>query len=94
MSLAAVSLAFSSLTLIGRKNRSLFVYLFILGALFFILLQLGLFDRIDLPVIKMLVDALKSIPIGGVRGLLIGMALGSLVTGVRILTGADRPYAG
>ena len=94
MSLVAVSIAFSSLTLINRKKRGLFVYLFILGAIFFILLQLGLFDDMSSPILGVIVEFLESVPIGGVRGLLIGMALGSLITGIRILTGADRPYAG
>ncbi|MGB8252139.1 MAG: hypothetical protein WCF08_02910 [Anaerolineaceae bacterium] len=94
MSLVAVSLAFSSLTLISRKKRSLFVYLFMIGALFFILLQLGLFDIVSSPILGIIVGFLESVPIGSVRGLLIGMAMGSLITGIRILTGADRPYAG
>jgi len=29
---------------------------------------------------------------GGARGLLIGVALGTLLTGLRILFGIDRPY--
>lgn len=94
MSLAAVSLAFSSLTLINQKKRSFFVYLFMIGALFLILLQMGLFDNAELPGIQMVVEMFKSVPVGGVRGMLIGMALGSLITGIRMLTGADRPYAG
>ncbi len=32
--------------------------------------------------------------LGGVRGILIGVALGSLTTGLRVLFGADRPYGG
>lgn len=32
--------------------------------------------------------------LGGARGMLIGMALGTLVTGIRVLIGADRPYGG
>lgn len=31
---------------------------------------------------------------GGARGLLIGIALGALTTGLRVLFGADRPYGG
>ena len=31
---------------------------------------------------------------GGARGILIGLALGTLTTGLRILFGADRPYGG
>jgi hypothetical protein len=32
--------------------------------------------------------------LGGMRGILIGVALGTLVTGLRVLFGADRPYGG
>ena len=31
---------------------------------------------------------------GGARGLLIGVALGTLLTGLRVLFGIDRPYGG
>jgi hypothetical protein len=37
---------------------------------------------------------LQVISTGGARGLLIGVALGTLTTGLRILLGADRPYGG
>jgi prolyl-tRNA editing enzyme YbaK/EbsC (Cys-tRNA(Pro) deacylase) len=30
----------------------------------------------------------------GARGILLGVALGTLTTGIRILFGADRPYGG
>ena len=32
--------------------------------------------------------------LGGMRGILIGVALGTLTTGLRVLFGADRPYGG
>jgi len=32
--------------------------------------------------------------LGGARGILIGVALGTLTTGLRVLFGADRPYGG
>jgi hypothetical protein len=31
---------------------------------------------------------------GGARGILIGVALGTIATGLRILMGVDRPYGG
>jgi hypothetical protein len=48
------------------------------------------------------VDALSStrdylvqvVSVGAARGILIGVALGILATGVRILIGSDRPYSG
>ena len=30
----------------------------------------------------------------GARGILLGVALGTLLTGLRVLIGADRPYGG
>ncbi len=36
---------------------------------------------------------LLSVPVtGGMRGILIGIAIGTIATGLRILTGAERPY--
>jgi len=32
--------------------------------------------------------------IAGARGLLLGVALGTVATGIRILIGVDRPYGG
>jgi flagellar biosynthesis protein FliQ len=32
--------------------------------------------------------------VGGARGILLGVALGTVATGIRILMGADRPYGG
>jgi hypothetical protein len=32
--------------------------------------------------------------LGGARGILIGVALGTLVTGLRVIVGAHRPYQG
>jgi len=36
----------------------------------------------------------QTLALGGARGLLLGIALGSITTGLRVLLGADRPYGG
>jgi hypothetical protein len=46
------------------------------------------------PILEEIVSVIQKIPLAGSRGILIGIALGSLVTGLRILTGIDRPYSG
>jgi hypothetical protein len=38
--------------------------------------------------------AIRLLPVAGGRGILLGIALGSLMAGLRILFGADRPYSG
>jgi hypothetical protein len=48
----------------------------------------------NIPVINELLSALKILPLAGARGILLGIALGGLATGIRILIGADRPYSG
>ena len=39
-------------------------------------------------------DSISVFSTGGARGLLIGIAIGTLLTGLRILFGVDRPYGG
>jgi hypothetical protein len=36
----------------------------------------------------------QTLAVGGARGILIGVALGTLTTGLRVLFGIDRPYGG
>ena len=46
----------------------------------------------DLPLLK---DWLLEVPVAsGVRGIILGVALGTVTTGLRILLGQDRPYLG
>ncbi len=45
----------------------------------------------ELPIVK---DWIINVPaLAGVRGILLGVALGTIATGLRILMGTDRPYA-
>ena len=44
--------------------------------------------------IPQLGSVIQVLAAGGARGILIGLALGTLTTGLRILFGADRPYGG
>jgi hypothetical protein len=94
MGLAAISMAFSSLTLINRKNRNPFYILFLASGLFFLLILIGYMNAVDSPTIRQIIEIVKAIPLGGVRGLLVGIALGSLLTGLRVILGTERPYEG
>jgi hypothetical protein len=50
----------------------------------------------DMPVIGTLIRPWMTEvwAMGGARGILIGVALGTLTTGLRVLFGLDRPYGG
>ena len=94
LAVLAISLAYASLRLLQRRATAM-VILFMLSTVFFLLLTAGVFSGYqNIPVISGLVNFLNELPQAGMRGILLGIALGSLTTGLRILLGADRPYSG
>jgi len=48
----------------------------------------------EIPILRNLLSAFHQVPVAGARGILLGVALGSIVTGIRVLIGSDRPYNG
>lgn len=94
MALLVVTLVFASMRLVQRR-KSWMGWLFLFSTLVFLVLYSGILDSLaPSPIITQLVSALQRLPIAGARGLLLGIALGSLTAGLRILLGSDRPYSG
>lgn len=94
MALLVVTLVFASMRLMQRR-KSWMGWLFLFSTLVFLVLYSGILDSLaPSPIITQLVSALQRLPIAGARGLLLGIALGSLTAGLRILLGSDRPYSG
>ena len=94
MALLAVTLLYASIRLL-RRRANLMSILFIATAL------LMLVGSVTLPFgeIGALNNFLRPwfqhvLALGGARGILIGVALGTLTTGMRVLFGIDRPYGG
>ncbi len=95
LALLAVTLIYFSMRLL-QTRRNAFSVVFLLTILI-ILLALS-----PLPVIggfSFFSDSVRyfisnSLVLGGARGILIGIGLGTLTTGLRVLLGADRPYGG
>jgi len=74
------------------RIRNLETFFFVLFAVIVLLGQvpLGIYLWPDFPVIK---DWIINVPtLAGIRGILLGVALGTVATGLRVLIGADRPY--
>ncbi len=90
MAMLAFTLVYAAVRLL-RRRANLLSILFIVAAVIFLILDSGLLPFENVPV---LVSGLVRLPIAGSRGILLGVALGSLATGIRILLGADRPYSG
>ncbi len=74
------------------RIRNLETFFFVLFAIIVLLGQvpLGIYLWAEFPVIK---DWILNVPtLAGVRGILLGVALGTIATGLRVLLGAERPY--
>lgn len=94
MALLAVTLTLASLRIFQRR-RGLLPWVFFVSILVFLLLNSGLLtSQVGIPFIDQFLGALRLLPVAGGRGILLGIALGSLMAGLRILFGADRPYSG
>lgn len=95
MAILAVTLIYASIRLLRRRVDVTSVVFLVAAVLFLILVMPTPFgpilgDRVT----QAAIDFLGMFSGGGARGLLIGIALGTLLTGLRVLFGIDRPYGG
>jgi cytochrome bd-type quinol oxidase subunit 2 len=94
LAILTVTLAFAALRMLQRRKGWISV-LFVFSAIVFLIISGGLvFYYESMPFIGGLITFIRQIPVAGSRGILFGIALGSVLTGLRILMGADRPYSG
>jgi hypothetical protein len=76
-----------------RANRGWMTVVFGISTIFFLLLNSGVFTTgLDIPLIKNALGVQQRLPDAGGRGILIGLALGTITAGLRIILGIDRPY--
>jgi hypothetical protein len=95
LALLVVTLTYASIRLL-RNRLNLLSVVFLVTAL---LILVGTAPLPFLGNIPGLSDLIRPyiaqvLAVGGARGILLGVALGTLTTGLRILFGADRPYGG
>ncbi len=93
MAVLAISLAYASARLLQRRPTVLSV-IFVVTVLL-VLLGTGPYLTSMFPFARGLRDWIAQFPAAaGARGILLGVALGTIATGLRILMGTDRPYGG
>jgi hypothetical protein len=93
MAILAVVLIYAGVRLLRRKPNLLSI-VFIATAVI-ILLMTGPLFGIDIPGLAELRIWIGKVPaVAGARGILLGVSLGIVAAGLRILMGADRPYGG
>jgi hypothetical protein len=93
MGILTITLLYASIRLL-RRRADMMSIIFLLTAVLVILgtatLPFG-----NVPLISSFRPFLTQVlALGGIRGILIGVALGTLTTGLRVLIGIDRPYGG
>jgi len=94
MAVLAVALAYTSVRLLQNRRDAMSI-LFVLSTAVFLIVSSGvLAGGAGIPYMDVILTVLNRLPIAGARGILLGLALGSLTTGLRILLAADRPYSG
>lgn len=94
MALVAVTLVYAGTRFLSRRAPTLLSLTFLISALVFLVLNIGFLTSLEIDLVKVAAVAINRLPIAGARGILIGVALGSLTTGLRVLLGTDRPYGG
>lgn len=93
MAVMAVSLTYAAAHFL-RRNLDLYSITFFFILLMVLIGTLSVFIP-DVPFLNRIRQWIVHVPaLAGARGLLLGIALGTIATGLRILTGTDRPYGG
>ena len=94
MAILTVSLAYAAVRLLTRRLNP-FSIIFVISAML-ILLGSGPIFGIQIPFISNTVRPYLSQVLAGAgaRGILLGVGLGTVATGLRILMGSDRPFGG
>ena len=93
MAILAVTLVYAAARLLTRRPKLSSFILLAVALIVFIGTATPLADMFGLRnfVSTILV---QTFAVGGARGILLGVALGAVATGLRILMGSDRPYGG
>jgi hypothetical protein len=94
MALLAVTLLYAAVRLLRRKPDLMSIIFLASAGL--VLLGSATLPFGEIPILSNMIRPwwTQVLALGGARGILIGVALGSLLTGLRVLFGMDRPYGG
>jgi hypothetical protein len=94
MAVLAVVLAYVAVRLM-RRRMTWYTGVFIVTVLLVLLSTAPLYIIGEVAVLNSLHTLIADIlAVAGARGLLLGVALGTIAAGLRVLMGADRPYGG
>ena len=94
MAIIAVSLTYAAIRLLSHRLN----FMSVVFSVVVIILLVGAIPAVaasDFNILSSIRNWVMSVPVvGGTRGIVLGMAMGIIATGIRILLGTDRPYGG
>ena len=94
MAIIAISLTYAAIRLLSRRLN----FMSAVFSVVVLVLLIGAIPAVaasDFNIISSIRNWILSVPaVGGARGIVLGMAMGIIATGIRILMGTDRPYGG
>ena len=92
LGLAALVMTAAALQIFRNRGWSLLTISFGISALVFLVIALGLLQALNIPVLTTVINYLQRLPMIGARGLLIGIGIGALLMGLRVVLGLERPW--
>jgi len=93
MGLLTITLLYAAIRLLRRRADMMSIVFLVVAAL--VILGSATLPFVNIPILGTFSRWITQVlALGGARGILIGVALGTLTTGLRVLFGADRPYGG
>lgn len=94
MAVLSIVLVFAGARIL-RRRLNLFSIVFIISVILVLLGTAPIYIWGDIPVLSEIREFITQVlAVAGARGLLLGVALGAIATGIRVLLGVDRPYGG
>lgn len=94
MGLIALVMTGAALQIFRTRGWTPLTVSFGVTALVFLVISLGLLQALNIPMLDSVILTLQGLPVIGARGLLIGISLGALLMGLRVMLGNERPYGG
>lgn len=92
MGLLALTMTYSGIQFYRTKGWSSLSVSFGISAIVFLIIKSGFVQGLENPIIDEILAFVQRLPLAGGRGILIGISLGALLTGLRVIFGAERPY--
>lgn len=94
LGLLALVMTSGTIQVFRQRGWSPLTVAFGLSAFVFLILGLGFLQALKIPELDVVIVTLQQLPLIGARGLLIGIALGAVLMGLRVLVGLERPFEG